>query len=451
MIIMILAAIAAIFSVVLIHELGHFIVARLCGVKVIKFSIGFGKVVCSYTSKKTGTQYALSLIPLGGYVKMYGEQPDQPITHDELQMQAYSNKPVWQRMAIALAGPAANIVLAIVLFFIVHLLGVTYIKPIVGGVVPNSVAAKSGIVQGEQIIKINQHEVYGWQQVMTQLLGHIGEAQPVSVTTQKNGMVQQHQLDLSQWALKERGADIIQSLGFKYQFLTIPPIVERVEAKSSAAVAGIKVGDLILKMDNQSIQDWSQLLHYVRERPGKTVPITVRRKGADIRLMLPIATEISNGKAYGHMGVQVKWPRVPDQFLHTVQYGFIGSIKESVSYTWNLLVLNLKIIGKMFTGSVSVNTLGGPISVFKTAGQASEAGLSVYLSFIGFVSVALGFINLLPIPMLDGGHVLFQLIEVVTGKPVSLRYQILGLKIGVIVIAWLMVQATVNDVLRLIQ
>ncbi len=225
---MILGAIAALLIVVLIHELGHFSVARLCGVKVIKFSIGFGKAICAYVSKKTGTEYALSIIPLGGYVKMYGEQPDQPLGDDALTSQAYSHKPVWQRMAIALAGPAANFILAIMLFWIVYMLGVVYVKPVVGGVVPGSIVAKAGIVAGEQIVKINDQKVYGWQQVMTYLLAHIGDRKTVLVVTQKNGLRQAHYLDLSAWALKQRSPDIIHSLGFVRAYVKIPPVIKTV-------------------------------------------------------------------------------------------------------------------------------------------------------------------------------------------------------------------------------
>jgi regulator of sigma E protease len=447
---MILGAIAAIFVVVLIHEMGHFTVARLCGVKVVKFSIGFGKAICSYTSKKTGTEYAISIIPLGGYVKMYGEQPDQPLEDESLKNKSYSHKPTWQRMAIALAGPAANFILAIVMFLIVYMLGVVYVRPIIGSVVPNSIAAKAGISRGEQIVRIDNKPVYGWQQVMTNLLVRIGNDDKVLVVTQKNGVKQDHYFDLSGWALKERSPDIIHSLGFVREYVKIPPVLQKVMKNSPAERAGLQAGDLITKINGQPVEHWMQILHGLRKLPGKTISMTVRRNGLEKQLTVHVGTVTQNGKPYGHIGAQVKYPEIPPSYLHTIKYGFVDSVTASAQRTWGLIVLNLKILGKMFTGAVSVNTLGGPISVFKTAGQASQAGWSVYLSFIGFVSVALGFINLLPIPMLDGGHVFFQLIEMCTRRPVPMRYQILGLKIGVVVIVWLMVQATVNDIIRLV-
>lgn len=449
MVLMILGAIAAIFMVVVIHEYGHFIVARCCGVKVVKFSVGFGRAIYSYTSKKTGTEYALSWIPLGGYVKMYGEPNEDPLPDDPLKNQAYSTKPVWQRMAISFAGPFANFVLAIILFFVVYLMGIVYVKPIIGHVVPNSIAAKAGLQRGEQIIKIDHQPVYGWQQVVTNLLAHIGDKQPVQVVTQKNNIEQVHALNLSNWTITKRSPDILHELGFVRHYIPIPPVIEKVMTNSPAARAGLKPHDLIVSVNGTRVKHWLQLLHDVRKHPGKTIQITVLRNQKVVPLTLTIGRMHESGKLYGHIGAEVKLPPIPARYVHTVRYGFWGSIKASAYRTWNMFFLNLKIVGKMFSGTVSLNTLSGPITVFKVAGQASQAGLSVYLSFIAFVSVALGFLNLLPIPMLDGGHILFQCIEAIARRPVPLRYQIMGLKVGVIVIVWLMLQATINDILRI--
>lgn len=450
-IISILGAIAAIFIVVLIHELGHFTVARLLHVKVTKFSIGFGKAIWSYTPPKSGIEYAIGIIPLGGYVKMLGEQPDQ-IEDEALRKQSYSAQPVWSRMAIALAGPLANIILAIVAFLIVYLLGVTYVKPVIGKVVPQSIAAKANLQPGAQIIQIGKRDIYGWQQVMTSLLAHIGDSKKVSVITLKDHQKSQHWLDLSQWTIKKRTPDIIGSLGFIPYRVPIPAVVKKVMPQSPAARGGMQANDRIVKINGKPVTDWLDVLRVIRHHADKTVTMTVNRKGLAGK-QLTVHVGVADPKAkqkIGHIGAEVLLPKLPPSMLHIVRYGFFESIAAGATRTWNLFTLNLKILGKMFTGAVSVNTLGGPISIFKTAGQASQAGWSVYLSFIGFVSVALAFINLLPIPMLDGGHVFFQLIEVVTRKPVPMRYQILGVKIGIVLILWLMVQATINDILRLV-
>lgn len=449
-IISILGAIVAILIVVFIHELGHFTVARLCGVRIEKFSIGFGKALLSYTSRKTGTHYVIAMIPLGGYVKMYGEQPDQPLEDDSLKNQAYTHKNVWQRMAIASAGPLANMLLAIIVFLIVFMMGVTYVKPIIGNVIPDSIAAKAGLVRGERIVEINHQAIYGWQQVMTHLLSRIGESQPVSLITENNGVRQQHSINLAGWKLEKRNPDIISSLGFVPYRVNIPPILLKVMPGSPAAKAGMQAGDLIVNVAGKPITHWLQVLQIVRQMPGKTTTISVRRQGGVQQLSIHIGREQRQGSIFGHIGAEVKLPAIPSFMLHTVKYSFLQSITAAAKRTWSLFILNGRMLGKIFSGTISVNTLGGPISVFKTAGQASQAGWSIYLSFIGFVSVALGFINMLPIPMLDGGHILFQLIEVVMRKPVPLRYQIMGIKVGVVVILFVMVQATINDILRLV-
>lgn len=445
----ILGAIAAILIVVFIHELGHFCVARCCGVRIEKFSIGFGKPLISYTSRKTGTQYAIAMIPLGGYVKMYGEQPDQPL--DEAQReQAYTSKNVWQRMAIAFAGPLANMVLAIVAFMIVYLIGVTYVKPIIGQVIPNSIAAQAGLQPGEQIVEIDGRPIYGWQQVMTNLLSRIGESQAVTVVTEKAGQRQTHQMNLAQWTIKKRNPDLIEDLGFIPHRVDIPPLLQKIMPNSPAAKAGLQAGDFIVKVNGQSVSHWLQVLHLVRQQPGKRITVTVKRQGVERQLTLQVGQQKVGDHVVGHIGAEVTLPPIPSYMLQTIRFGVWDSLTAGAQRTWNLLVLNARILGKIFTGTVSVNTLGGPISVFRTAGLASQAGWSIYLSFVGFVSVALGFINLLPIPMLDGGHILFQFIEAVMRRPVPLRFQILGVKIGVVVILFVMVQATINDILRLV-
>lgn len=446
----ILGAIAAIFLVVLVHEWGHFFVARKLGVHVIKFSIGFGKALYSYTSQKTGTQYAISIIPLGGYVKMYGEQGDLSSEERMLDKGRYMDQPALSRMAIALAGPLANIIFAVILFFAVYLMGITYVRAIVGEVTPQSMIAKAGIVQGDEILQINGHSVYGWQQVLTELLTHIGDTKAISIITQKQGVRTAHQLDLSGWTLKDRNPDVIKSLGFNYQQIKIRPVVEAVIKDGPAASAGIQKGDRIVQFNGEVIADWVTLLNTVQQQPGKTVSLVFVRQGKTHRVQLQVATKHNLNQSYGYLGVEVKYPPIPPQLLQTIQYSFSEAFVKSIEHTGSLLGLNFKMMLKMFSGSVSMNTLGGPISVFKTAGEASQAGLSIYLSFIAFVSVSLGFINLLPIPMLDGGHVLFQLIELVLRRPVPLNYQVAALKLGAALIVWMMLQATLNDILRLV-
>ncbi len=448
MIVSIIGAIVALFIVVLIHEFGHFIVARWCGVKVLKFSIGFGKSFWSYTSKKTGTVYALGIFPLGGYVKMFGETTDEKLD-PSLAAVSYAHKSVWARMAVALAGPAANMVLALVAFWIVYMSGVTYQKPIIGRVYPQTIAAKAGLQAEDQIIKVGQQKIFGWRQVVMSMLSHVGDDKPVLVLTRRDDIVKQHQFDLSQWRIAKRDPEILKSLGLQPKFATIPAVVSRVSPHSPAAFAGLKKDDRVTAIDGKPVTQWMQVLKAVEHKPNQTIVMMVKRNGLQQQFKVTLGSSERHNQIVGHLGVEVAVPPIPKSMLETVQYGFFESIVQSADRTARMFMLNGQILVKMFTGSVSMNTLGGPISVFRTAGMASQAGFVVYVSFIGFISVALGFINLLPIPLLDGGHVFFQLIEVIVRRPVPQRYQMIGLKLGIVILLWVMVQATVNDVLRI--
>ena len=440
MIVSIVGALVAIIIIVFIHELGHFIAARALNVKILKFSIGFGPALWSYTSPKTGTVYALCLIPLGGYLKMYGEQQSDAAELLWADL-AYDRKPVWARMIISLAGPLANIFLAVILFSVVMLLGVTYVKPVVGSVIPHSMAAQAGIIKGDQLTQIGKQKIYGWEQVITAVLPHVGDRTPLLMVTRLGSQLTQHYVDVSDWRIKSREPDIINALGFVPYYPPVPPIIGEVVSGSPAALAGMHDGDRILSINGKMITDWSQVLPAIRLLPKKQTMLEVQRGTQKIIFSVHLA---------GHLGVRVKLPSLPDTMIQVMHYGFSAAIQEGLLHTWDLLVLNLDILKQMIMGHVSLATLSGPISVFKTAGEASQAGLSIYLSFIGFISVALGFVNLLPIPVLDGGHVFFQLIELARRRPLSLQYQLVGAKIGLFLLVCLMLQATINDVLRLL-
>lgn len=443
----ILGAIAAIFIVVLIHELGHFLVARYFKVRVLSFSIGFGKAIWSWTSPKTNIEYRIGIFPVGGYVKMLGEQNTDSETDDPA---AYANKPVFQRMAIAAAGPMANFLLAIVAFMLVYMIGITYVKPKIGQVLPQSIAAKSGFQAGDEITKVGQQSVHGWQQVLTAMIAHIGDSKPLAVVVRRDGVSAVRQLDLSDWRVEERSPDLFGTLGMVPYRPAIPPIIAKVMPDSPAAKAGLMAGDRVTQLDRHPVSHWREVAGALHKMPGKRVLITVDRAGKTRDFLLHVGKMRQGKTVVGHIGVEVLFPQLPASMLYTDQKNLFAAILPAIQRTWRLFVFNAVVLGKMLVGKISLNTLGGPISIFKIAGQASQAGWGIYCGFIAFVSVALGFLNLLPIPMLDGGHILFQLIEACRGKPLSARYQMLGIKLGLVLLLWLMVQATFNDVLRLL-
>ena len=450
MILSILGSISAVFIVVFIHELGHFAAARLLHVGILKFSIGFGPTLWSYTSKKTNTIYALSMIPLGGYLKMYGEQEHDSSAPPLRIDLAYSRKPVWVRMVISLAGPLANILLAIVMFSVVAGLGITTVKPLVGSVIPHSIAARAGIEKGDQLIQVGDQKIMGWEQALMVFLPHVGDREPLLIVTKHHSSMVKHYLDLSAWRINAHEPDIIHALGFVPYIPPVQPIIAEVISDSPAALAGMHANDLILKVNKTAVTDWSQVLTMIRMLPNKEMMILVKRGAQERLLTVHVGADRVDGEVVGHVGVVVKFPVLPDSMIQVMHYDFLNAIQVGMVKTGQLFFLNITILKKMVMGHVSLNTLSGPISVFQTAGEASQEGVSVYLSFVGFISVALGFINILPIPILDGGNILFQCIELVMRRPLSMRYQLMGIKLGLFLLFCLMLQATINDVLRLI-
>jgi regulator of sigma E protease len=355
MIITILAAIFAIFFVILLHELGHFFVARWCGVKVLKFSIGFGKALWSYQAK-SGTQYVIAMLPLGGYVKMLDDQ-EEPIPPAEREF-SFPYKPLWKRMAIVIAGPLTNFLLAIVMFAAVFMVGVQQLKPVIDKVAANSIAAQAGIEPGAEIISIDNKKVSGWGQIVTHFINHIGSK------------------DNMKMLIRNR---------------------EGLTAEK-----------------NLSLQNWQVDLS--KEDPLLSVGIT---------------------------------PSLSANIMQTKRYNILSAWWPAFKQTTGLFVLNAVVLAKMIMGKISLRALSGPISIFQVAGKTSQIGITAYLGFIGFLSVTLSFVNILPIPALDGGHLLFQVIEGIMGRPVSKKTQIVGLQIGVFLLLLLIVQATYNDLVRL--
>lgn len=429
----IVGAIFAILMIVVIHEWGHFVVARWCGVRVLRFSVGFGPAIWSVQSPRTGTVFQVSLVPLGGYVKFAGEQLEDA-------------QPPWQRILIASAGPLVNLLLAVLLYSVINMTGVRFVKPVVGKVAPHSLAAKAQLSSGQEIIAVGGRPIQGWASIATALLSHVGDVKPVIVTTHDKVRQQQHQLNLSSWSIKRRSPDLIKSLGITPEIYPIAPIIASVQPHSPAQSAGMKPGDRIVQFGKIPITDWMPLLKLVESHPNTTQALIVQRGTQQVRLIMHIGK--LNGK--GHVGAIVQVPPLPKSMEKLVNYSPIAAVSQAVSHTSQLFALNAIIIAKMLTGHVSIKTLGGPISIFQVAGKASHAGWVIYLRFMAFVSVALAFLNLLPIPMLDGGHIVLYAIEWCRGKPISERYQIWGLKVGLFLILWLMLLATFNDVMRLV-
>lgn len=446
----IIAAIFAIFSVVLLHEMGHFFVARWNGVKILRFSIGFGRAIWKYTAKKSGTEYAIGWLPLGGYVRMLGED-DEVSGSKALKQQTYNTKSVWQRMSIILAGPAMNFILALIVLWLVFLMGITQVRPVVGQVQANSIAAKAGLKFGDEVLRINGQATHSWQRVMMLLMAQMGDQTKMrwKVQPMQGSKSRILYFDLSNWSLTGRRVDIFKSLGFAPYRPPVPPVVAKVIKASPAAEVGLRPGDRILSINAYKTNDWMKMVKRLQAFSGQWVSLTVKRAGKTLRIKVKTHSILRNGRQVGFLGVMVQMPKWPAWLLRKQYYSILSAWQPAVSQVWRLTVLNFVVLKKMILGKLSVQLLGGPITIMKTAGQASESGLQVYLGFIAFISLTLGFINLLPIPGLDGGHFFFQLIEVIMRRPVPQSVQYSALKVGIFFLVALMLFATFNDVLRL--
>ncbi len=441
------AFIVALGVLITVHEFGHFWVARRCGVRVERFSIGFGKALWRRTDK-SGTEYVIALIPLGGYVKMLDERAE-PVA-PELRHYAFNNKTVGQRAAIIAAGPIANFLFAIFAYWLVFIIGVPGVRPVVGEITPNSIAAQAQIQPGTELKAVDGIETPDWDAVRLQLVAKIGDQHTtLSVAQFGSNQRQDKTLDLRQWAFEPDKQDPVSSLGIRPRGPQIEPVLSEVQVNSAASKAGLQAGDRIVKVNGQPLTQWMTFVTQVRDNPDKPLALDIERQGSSLSLTLTPDSKEVNGKAEGFAGVVPKVIPLPDEYKTVRQYGPFSAILEASDKTWQLMKLTVSMLGKLITGDVKLNNLSGPISIAQGAGMSAEFGIIYYLMFLALISVNLGIINLFPLPVLDGGHLLFLAIEKLKGGPVSERVQDFSYRIGSILLVLLMGLALFNDFSRL--
>ncbi|ASK00710.1 sigma E protease regulator RseP [Citrobacter freundii] len=441
------AFIIALGVLITVHEFGHFWVARRCGVRVERFSIGFGKALWRRTDK-LGTEYVIALIPLGGYVKMLDERAE-PVA-PELRHYAFNNKTVGQRAAIIAAGPIANFLFAIFAYWLVFIIGVPGVRPVVGEITPNSIAAQAQIQPGTELKAVDGIETPDWDAVRLQLVAKIGdEHTTLSVAQFGSNQRQDKTLDLRQWAFEPDKEDPVSSLGIRPCGPQIEPVLSEVQVNSAASKAGLQAGDRIVKVNGQPLTQWMTFVTLVRDNPDKPLALDIERQGSSLSLTLTPDSKQVNGKAEGFAGVVPKVIPLPDEYKTVRQYGPFSAVLEASDKTWQLMKLTVSMLGKLITGDVKLNNLSGPISIAQGAGMSAEFGIIYYLMFLALISVNLGIINLFPLPVLDGGHLLFLAIEKLKGGPVSERVQDFSYRIGSILLVLLMGLALFNDFSRL--
>ncbi|MDO7901627.1 RIP metalloprotease RseP [Pseudomonas sp. K1(2024)] len=445
---MIIGTLVALGVLVTFHEFGHFWVARKCGVKVLRFSVGFGTPLLRWHDRH-GTEFVVAAIPLGGYVKMLDEREgDVP---PALLGQSFNRKPVGQRIAIVAAGPIANFLLAILFFSLVAMLGSQQVRPVIGAVESGSLAASAGLMPGQEIVSIDGKPTNGWSAVNLQLVRRLGESGSLRVGVRDEGatLERQHEISLDHWLKGADEPDPIQSLGLRPWRPVLPPVLAEIDPKGPAAAAGMKAGDRLLALDGTAVSDWQQVVDRVRAHPKTQVQVRLERDGAQLELPVTLASKGEGQAAAGYLGAGVKGGEWPANMLREVSYGPLEAVGEGLSRTWNMSVLTLESLKKMLFGELSVKNLSGPITIAKVAGASAQSGVGDFLNFLAYLSISLGVLNLLPIPVLDGGHLLFYLIEWARGRPLSDRVQGWGVQIGISLVIGVMLLALINDLGRL--
>jgi len=445
-----LAFVVAIAVLVVFHELGHYLVARWCDVKVLRFSIGFGKVIYAKRFGNGETEWVVSAIPLGGYVKMLdeheGEVPAQELPR------AFNRKPVLQRMAIVAAGPLSNLLLAVALYFALFIYGVPGLKPILGEVAANTPAAAAGLHKQETIVSINGQAVPGWQEVRWLLLDLVLQQKAANLELQNaQGEKTFRLLELNSLTAGDLDGDFMQKLGLQPYQPPVYPIIGKLTDGGVAQRAGLQVNDRVLRAGGQSLALWEDWVKVVRSHPGKVLDIEVERAGALLRFSLTPDVVDEAGKSIGRVGAAAYIDKDAfEAMLTEVSYPPFAAMREALRKTWETSVLSLKMMAKMVTGEVSLKNLSGPITIADYAGQSAQIGLGAYIGFLALISISLGILNLLPIPLLDGGHLLYYAVEFFKGSPVSEGVWEAGQKVGVALLVTMMAFALYNDISRLI-
>ncbi len=444
----VLALIVTLGILVTIHEYGHFWVARRCGVKVLRFSVGFGKPLIRWRDR-LDTEYVIAMIPLGGYVSMLDER--EADVAPELLDQAFNRKPVLQRIAIVAAGPVVNLLFAVLVYWGMLVAGVEKVVPVIGSISTDSVAEQAGLQPGYEILSVSGRDTHSWDDVNLALAAFIGESAVVPLVVRQgvNGLRQEYQLSLNGWHFDPETQSPLAALGIQPYRPEHPSVIGQVVKGGAAANSGLQAGDRVVMIDGQAVTEWIQLVDIVRHNPAKALQFDVERNGQRFTLMITPDEKAEATATVGYIGAGVAPTEWPPEMLRHVRYGVIDAIGGAVSKTWQMISLTLDSIWKMLEGVLSVKNLSGPITIAKVAGASAASGVEAFAGFLAYLSISLGILNLLPIPMLDGGHLLYYAVELLRGRPVSEKVQMVGLKIGMAILFSLMGVAIFNDLMRL--
>ena len=445
----VLALIVTLGILVTIHEYGHFWVARRCGVKVLRFSVGFGRPLFTWRDKQ-GTEFAIAMIPLGGYVAMLDEREGE--VAPELLNQAFNRKPVLQRIAVVAAGPLVNLLFAVLVYWAMFVSGVEKVVPVVGSVEPQSIAEQAGLAAGQEVLSLAGEDVTSWDDANLVLARFIGESATVPVTVQfsEQGLRQHLLLKLHNWKFDPEQQSPLQAIGVQPWRPVYPAVIGQLLEGEAAALSGLQSGDLIVSANAVPVAEWSDFVLLIQQQPQVPVDLEVDRNGVSHSLTVtPGLKYLDDGSVVGYIGAGVEPVEWPPEMIRQVRYGVLESLINAFMKTWQMISLTLDSIWKMVEGALSVKNLSGPITIAKVAGASAASGLEAFASFLAYLSISLGILNLLPIPMLDGGHLLYYTVELIRRRPVSEKVQMIGLRIGMAMLFALMGVAIFNDLMRL--
>jgi len=441
--------IIALSLLVVVHEYGHYWMARRFGVRVLSFSVGFGKPL--FTWVRGVTQFHISAIPLGGYVKLLdrreGDVPEADMPEE------FSTKPVLQRMAVFAAGPVVNLLFAFLLDGGLYTFGNVVDKPMIYGIDAQSLAERSGLRESDEVLSVDGKPAEDWESVIWALVDRIGDSGSIQleILSRDASSAITKELPVQQFLKGEKEIHPLKAMGIQI-FPKILPLLGEIKAGSAAEKAGLKSGDLVVQVNNQPIDDWLKWVDLIRLHPQKTMEVIVKRQGELVTLSVTPALVMVDGKEVAQVGVGLQMPKESSLQLQTkvVQYSFLTAGVRALTATWDRMILTVETMGKMFTGLVSVKNLSGPVTIATLAADSAEAGWQPFIKFLAYISISLGVLNLLPIPMLDGGHILYAVIEWVTKRPLSDKVQRLGFNMGLVFLMMMMSIAFYNDIVRLL-